>query len=605
MRKSIIFRNFTSAAAILLTLSLNYVAYSQEDTFSKSGLHGLEEFRMAIVSIKSAEKPTRSVGDGVIVTPEGHVLMNSPYRSIHAGDKLKFKLLDGRVVLGETMGWSGEWGIALAKISDEGPRNHVVFSPSEKVKPGISCISLGELTVEDPLEERLNETLLSFGRVKRVAGNRWLTSTCPMNSHNGVFDYKGRLLGMTTVITVGDDEKVQTHVAIVKNLWEDLVAGKNIDKVRALSLANRLPKDCEPKEQGVEKFDAIQVAKRTTVRIRSKEGRGLWDDPGWSGVVVTAKGHVATCGHHDLMPGEEVTVHFSDGKVASGVVLGTNRVTDIGIVKITDNGNWPFAKLGLSQTVLSDSPCIFAGYPAGHRGKEPIVRKGKIAIPEDYVWNHRIFTSGIETQGGDSGGGLFNVNGELIGTHEGGARAIRSEFFHLQWKDLTSGMPIDVDRTWGNSNFINVVSLGHRFEPKNHLVRWRWKLKLPDSPEFLLHCEASSDTPDFAPESPGTLDSAGIKLPAGESQLDLSLTTDANGTYRLKVSAGGVETVQELADCDIFEKPKFLRKIAGSSQIESEAPSRPFLLAMLREHASTGPATPTGGMRMWLEPAPK
>jgi len=170
---------------------------------------------------------------------------------------------------------------------------------------------------------------------------------------------------------------------------------------------------------------------------------------------------------------------------------------------------------------------------------------------------------------------------------------------------LTAGMPIDVDRTWANPDLINVVSLKHRFEPENNLVRWRWKVMLPDSPKFVLHYEASSDTPDSAPKSPGTLDSAGVQLPGGEFELDLTLTLADDKSCNLIISAAGIETVIDLEDCDIFAKSKFLRKTAGTAEIESKAPSTPFLLAMIREHASTGPATPTGGLRIWLEPTSK
>jgi len=598
-----------SLAAMCLAL-LNGIAYGQKVNSSKIILQGVGEFRSAFVRVEPVKMPGRSVKDGIVVTPEGHVLISERSSPNHrAGDPLKFQLSDGRVVWGKALGWSDEWSITMAKISNEGALDHVQLCPSEEIKVGLTCISLGKLRVLDPTDEPIDHSLISFGKVRRVAQDRWLTSTCPMNFHNGVFDYQGRLLGITSEIQVGSEDTVQTHVAVIKELWDDLVAGKNIDKARALSLINEredgLATGRASKEQGTIKSDAIQIAKRTTVRIRPKNDHGGWDDPGWSGIVVTAQGHIATCGHHDRMPGEEVTVHFSDGKVAAGKILGTNRVTDIGIVKITDDGDWPFAKLGLSQTVPSDSPCIFAGYPASYKGEEPIVRKGNIAIPEDYVWNRHIYASGIETKGGDSGGGLFDEDGVLIATHEGGERYTRSEFFHLQWKALTSGMPIDVDRTWANPDLINVVSLKHRFEPENNLVRWRWKVMLPDSPKFVLHYEASSDTPDSAPKSPGTLDSAGVQLPGGEFELDLTLTLADDKSCNLIISAAGIETVIDLEDCDIFAKSKFLRKTAGTAEIESKAPSTPFLLAMIREHASTGPATPTGGLRIWLEPTSK
>ncbi len=457
---------FVSIRSSFLTWALFVVLFTavssgDEVGTSTNGLQGLHRFRMSVVEVETLEKPGRHVENGVIITSEGHVVIHERYRTedrrVRVGDRLQFHLTDGRTVQGKALGWSDEWGITLAKVTENGLWPHVELCPTAEVRAGIACIALGSLSVVGPGSEQVDHTLMSFGTVHRVASNQWLTSTCPMNNHNGVFDDRGRLLGVTTVIMAGDDEKVQTHVGIIKELWSDLVAGENIDQIRAQTLLDRpigvSPNDAVPSNADEDsKVNAAELAKRTTVRIRPTTRRDGWDDPGWSGVVVTPQGHIVTCGHHDRMPGEPVTVHFSDGREAKGKILGTNRVTDIGVVKITDPGDWPFAKLGLSRRVAVDAQCIFAGYPANNKEITPIVRKGKIAEPKGYIWSRQLHTSGFEVQGGDSGGGLFDENGAVIATLKGDAgsgftRHIRSEFFHLQWKDLTSGQAVDADAT--------------------------------------------------------------------------------------------------------------------------------------------------------------
>ena len=418
----------------------------------------LEQIRLATVAtVTHSDGGIAGGGCGVIVTPNGHVVIRQRYtpnrQQLRSGDKLQFHLSDDRTVQGRALGWSDEWGIALAQISGKGPWPHVDICPNDEIQVGVACAALGHFQVIGPIEQE-QHFLMSFGKVRRLAPGRWLTSSCPMQFHGGVFDHQSRLLGMTTVITLGDDERIQTHVAIIKKLWDDLVAGKNVDKLRAFSLTNASCGESlavSQESNGAAEHTSRtcrEIAKQTTVRIQPARGQDNWS--GWSGVVVTPEGHIATCGHHDRMPGERVWIHFSDGRKARGMVLGTNRVTDIGVVKIIDDGDWPFAELGLSQNISPGDSCVFAGFPKSHKGVKPMVRKGNIAEPDAYEWCSTILASGFEFKGGDSGGGLFDKNGVLVATLIGGTephkftRHARSEFFHLQWDDLTSCLPVDV-----------------------------------------------------------------------------------------------------------------------------------------------------------------
>lgn len=218
---------FVSIRTSFLTWALFVVLFAavssgDEAVTSTKSLQGLHRFRMAVVEVETLEKPSRHVENGVIITSEGHVVIHERYRPedrrVRVGDRLQFHLADGRTVQGNALGWSDEWGITLAQISEKGPWPHVELCPTDEVRAGIACIALGRLSVVGPGSEQVNNTLMSFGTVRRVAPNQWLTSTCPMNNHNGVFDYRGRLLGVTTVIMAGDDEKVQTHVGIINEL---------------------------------------------------------------------------------------------------------------------------------------------------------------------------------------------------------------------------------------------------------------------------------------------------------------------------------------------------------------------------------------------------
>ncbi len=88
----------------------------------------------------------------------------------------------------------------------------------------------------------------------------------------------------------------------------------------------------------------------------------------WSGVIVSEDGYILTCGHADQLPGEQFTVRLSDGRDADAVALGTNPITDVGLVKITTPGSWPFAEIAESSTLKPGDPLVVAGIRPSIRG---------------------------------------------------------------------------------------------------------------------------------------------------------------------------------------------------------------------------------------------
>src|SRR6185295_19283905 len=114
------------------------------------------------------------------------------------------------------------------------------------------------------------------------------------------------------------------------------------------------------------------------------------------------------------------TLTFPDGKQVKGKALGANTGTDSGLIKITDEGKYPYCEMGNSADLKKDQWCVAIGHPGGLKpNRTPPVRLGRInglpgkAEADKVVW----VTTECTLVGGDSGGPLFDMNGRVIGIH--------------------------------------------------------------------------------------------------------------------------------------------------------------------------------------------
>jgi serine protease Do len=157
-----------------------------------------------------------------------------------------------------------------------------------------------------------------------------------------------------------------------------------------------------------------------------------------SGVVVSADGLVLTAGHVVTEPNLPVTFLFADGRRAWGVTLGLNRVLDSGMMRITDPGPWPFVPLAKAGELANGEWVITLGQPNGFDSdRAPPVRLGRVLSYDDEVIN-----TDCTLVGGDSGGPLLNLRGELVGIHSRIGRGITSNYhvpvaaYHNDWSRL-------------------------------------------------------------------------------------------------------------------------------------------------------------------------
>ncbi len=173
-----------------------------------------------------------------------------------------------------------------------------------------------------------------------------------------------------------------------------------------------------------------------------------------SGVVISKDGYILTAAHVAMQPGAQVIITFPDGKRARGRSLGTNKRNDAGMIKINEtkdeNGEvieWPHAEMGLASSLKRGQWCFAAGHPGGFDPKRNlVVRVGRIL-----GINKSVLISDCSLIGGDSGGPLFDMDGDVIGIHSRIGQSLTANLhvpinaFADDWDKLASA------ESWGGS----------------------------------------------------------------------------------------------------------------------------------------------------------
>lgn len=133
-----------------------------------------------------------------------------------------------------------------------------------------------------------------------------------------------------------------------------------------------------------------------------------------SGVFISSKGHILTCGHL-FHPGETpvVTVTLHNGESYSAEVLAVDHRRDLGLVKIEPRSSVSFAAVADPRGLRVGQSVFAIGYPLG---LDFSVCHGIIsALNRDFQFAYNVTQSDAMINPGNSGGPLFNMKGELVG----------------------------------------------------------------------------------------------------------------------------------------------------------------------------------------------
>ena len=212
--------------------------------------------------------------------------------------------------------------------------------------------------------------------------------------------------GLLAVVALAHVAAAQNMPQSFANIVEDLMpAVVNISI--STTVQNPPGIQMSPFEDFFEEFMERDEKEPPKKRRVSSLGSGFVIDP--SGIVIT--------NNHVVENAEEILVNFSNGEKFKAELLGRDPKTDLAVLKVITDKKLPFVKFGDNTKARVGDWVIAIGNPFGLGGSLSV---GVIsAINRDI--NSGPYDSYIQTDAainkGNSGGPLFNMDGEVIGVN--------------------------------------------------------------------------------------------------------------------------------------------------------------------------------------------
>jgi len=132
-----------------------------------------------------------------------------------------------------------------------------------------------------------------------------------------------------------------------------------------------------------------------------------------SGFIISADGYILT-NAHVVESADEITVKLNDKREFVGEVIGTDKKTDIALIKI-EAEELPKVNTGDPDELRVGEWVVAIGSPFGFENSVTagiVSAKGRSLAQENYV---PFIQTDVAINPGNSGGPLFNMDGEVVG----------------------------------------------------------------------------------------------------------------------------------------------------------------------------------------------
>lgn len=134
-----------------------------------------------------------------------------------------------------------------------------------------------------------------------------------------------------------------------------------------------------------------------------------------SGVVVTTQGHVVT-NYHVVEGASDVQVLWQ-GQYLQAEIVGYDELTDLAVLRVTEDVTLPAVKMGDPSEVRVGDWAIVIGNPLGKQFADTVTVGVVSALNRELEGSSivKMIQTDAAINSGNSGGGMFNTRGELIG----------------------------------------------------------------------------------------------------------------------------------------------------------------------------------------------
>lgn len=154
--------------------------------------------------------------------------------------------------------------------------------------------------------------------------------------------------------------------------------------------------------------DTVELVVDSVVDISAENSVG-------SGVVYSKDGYIIT-NEHVIRNAKKITVKLRNQKSYAGTLIGVDSSNDIAVVKIKENNLVPVKFADFSSIRLGETTIVI-GNPLGELSGS--VTDGVVSAKERLVnvdgKQMKLMQTCAEINSGNSGGGVFRLNGELAG----------------------------------------------------------------------------------------------------------------------------------------------------------------------------------------------
>jgi serine protease Do len=161
-----------------------------------------------------------------------------------------------------------------------------------------------------------------------------------------------------------------------------------------------------------------------------------------SGFIISPDGYILT-NTHVVANSSKITVKLTDRREFDAKVIGQDERTDVAVIKIVAKGDLPVVRLGDSNKLRPGQWVLAIGSPFGFEnsvtaGVVSALARGNVGGEGGNNGYVPFIQTDVAVNPGNSGGPLFNLNGEVVG--------INSQIYSRSggYEGISFAIPIDV-----------------------------------------------------------------------------------------------------------------------------------------------------------------